>query len=560
MPMLTNHLLPWLSYFRLDTVAATEHQIVITLTANQGATPCPLCGQSSRAIHSSYHRTVADLAWAQTSVRLSITTRRFFCRNRVCDRRIFTERFPATVAPSARRSGRLAAEQRQLVLELGGAVSARISTRQGMPVSPRTMVRLAKRTPHLAAPTPRMLGVDDFAFRKGQTYGTLLVDLERHQPIDMLPDRSAASLATWLKQHPGVAVITRDRGAEYIEGATQGAPQAMQVADRFHLLQNLREATQRVLEGQSSALAQAAQPDVAESAALPASPVPDVPASPPPPIVTTRAEQARQQRRANRLDRYHAIQALHTQGYGIRAIARQLSLSRKTVRRMVVASSFPERGSRRSRPSKLDTHADYLHAQLRLGHDNAFALWQTIRDQHGYTGSRALVSGWVARHRQESHPHAQTPKNRRGRPPATTIHPPVQRRTSARQAAWLLIQPPDDLEPDDRQLLNRLIAASEALQIAYPLVQEFRRIVRERHPDALDSWIQRATASGIAALRSFAAGLQRDYAAVRAALSTPLSNGQVEGQINRLKYLKRAGYGRASFELLRLRVLTPSGV
>ncbi len=400
--MLTNLLLPWLAAFRLDTITTTDTHIDLELTATQTEARCPLCGQCSRAIHSRYDRTIADLPWATTPVRLSVHVRKFFCRNAACARTVFTERLPTLVAPSARRTRRLATEQGQLALDHGGEAAVRTATRQGMPVSARTVLRLARRMPAFGHPTPKILGVDDFAFRKGQTYGTLLVDLERHQPIDMLGDRSADTLAAWLHQHPGVEIITRDRAPEYANGATRGAPQAIQVADRFHLVSNLRETMQRLLERQQAALRRAIVTPPVEPAELP-----DAPAAPAPSASAsctdtgtaeppTRAEHERQRRRNRRIARYTEIHALHEQGHGIRAIARHLDISRQTVRRSLRADQFLEQGDRPTRPSKLDPHIAYLREQLTAGNDNALALWRDLRDHHGYSGSRTLVSTWVA--------------------------------------------------------------------------------------------------------------------------------------------------------------------
>jgi transposase len=531
--MLTNLLLPWLAAFRLDTITTTDTRIDLELTATQAEARCPLCGQGSRAIHSHYDRTIADLPWANTPVRLSIHVRKFFCRNAACARTVFTERLPALAAPSARRTQRLATEQGQLALDHGGEAAVRTATRQGMPLSARTVLRLARRMPAFGHPTPKILGVDDFAFRKGQTYGTLLVDLERHQPIDMLGDRSADTLATWLEQHPGVEIITRDRAPEYANGATRGAPQAIQVADRFHLASNLRETLQRLLERHQAALRNAAvtPPVEPEPPATPGVAVPSVSASTTDTPLTeprTRQERDRQRRRSRRLDRYAQIRALHDQGHGIRAIARQLDVSRQTVRRSVRADQFPEQGDRPARPSTLDPHITYLHQQLAAGNDNALALWRDLRDHHGYTGSRTTVSSWVAQQRQHYPANRTRCARRSGRPPtAAGASPRPARMLSARQASWLLVRRPDELEPDDRAIVERLCQLSPDIQIAYPLAQEFRRIVRERHSDALTGWIGRAEASGLAELQSFAAGIRRDQAAVSAALALPFSNERV---------------------------------
>lgn len=562
--MLTNLLLPWLSAVRLDSISATEHRIDLELTAIQAEADCPLCGQGSRAIHSRYDRTIADLPWANTSVRLSVHVRKFFCRNAACSRAVFTERLPALVAPSARRTQRLGTEQRHIALDQGGEAGARTATRQGMPVSPRTLLRLARRVPVLSHPQPKIVGVDDFAFRKGQTYGTLLVDLERHQPIELLGDRSAETLATWLKAHPSVEIITRDRALDYANGATAGAPHAIQVADRFHLLANLRETMQRLLEREQAALRSAVAPPATKTIDPPALPSAAAPQTTTPAHSIseseprTRQQRERQHRRSRRLARYTEIRALHNQGLGIRAIARQLDLSRQTVRRNLHADQFPEMGQRSPSPSKLDPHLPYLREQLAAGNDNALALWRELRDHYGYAGSRTLVSIWVAQHRHLVPADRQRDAPRRGRPPTAPRHDARPTRTrSARQVSWLLVRPPNELEPDDGAIVERLCRLSPDLDRAYPLAQEFMRIVRERHIDALESWLCRADASGLAELRSFAAGIRRDQAAVSAALSLPFSNAQVEGQINRLKYIKRSGYGRAKLDLLRQRVLAP---
>ena len=397
-----------------------DDTIRLTLTASALAAACPRCAQPSTAIHSHYQRTVADLPWASAVVRLRLHVRKFFCRNRACLQAIFTERLPQLLAPFARRTRRLHAEQRQLGLTLGGEAGARTARRQGMPTSPDTLLRFVRQAPAADRPTPTVLGLDDFAVRKGRTYGTILVDLEAHVPVDLLEDRTAASVEGWLQQHPGVAYLSRDRSPEYADGATRGAPQAVQIADRFHLIQNVRELLQRLLERHQAALqAAAATPDPPDAAAAvrdaaepPANAshddveaaLPGTGAAQPSraPVAACPMNQCAQRRAASRerrLARFTAVRELHAAGLGMRAIARQLGLARETVQQFVRADAFPERATRRAAARKLDPYLPYLEQQLAAGADNATQLWRDLRAQHGFTGSHALVAAWVARHR-----------------------------------------------------------------------------------------------------------------------------------------------------------------
>ena len=260
-------------------------------------------------------------------------------------------------------------------------------------------------------------------------------------------------------------------------------------------------------------------------------------------------------RRAERLTRYETVKALHAQGVSRREIARRVGMGRNTVRCWVEADQFPERGTRRRSGSKLDPFVPYLEQQLAAGHDNGMQLWREIRDNQHYAGPRALLSHWVAHHRYLCPPVASRPK-RRGRPPAKALtSAPAKRTLSARQAAWLLMRQPTDLDSNEQEVVDRLCQTVKDIQVGYGLAQEFNQIVRGRQADAFPDWLKRAEASGISEVKSFVAGLRRDYEAVLGALRLPFSTGQVEGQINRLKTIKRSAYGRAKHDLLRQRVL-----
>lgn len=549
--MQIDRLLPGSAQLHLTHVLITEAAVTLTVTSTQPNAACPVCAGVSTRMHSRYHRTLADRPWAGIPVYLHIQVRKFFCPNPHCQRRIFAERVPTIARAWARRTVRLADDQRHLALDHGGEAGARTVAQLGMPTSPDTLLRLVRGTSIVAVACPRVLGVDDFAFRKGRTYGTVLVDLEQHQPIDLLPDRTADTLEQWLYAHPGVEVISRDRAGAYAEGATRGAPQAIQVADRFHLVHNLREALQRVLDRQQSALKAASTPPAVPS---PPDPLPATNGSGAPAAAPTRVEQDQAVRRARRHARYDAVRALANEGLGIRAIAREVHLSRDTIRRFLAAGTFPERARPRPQPSILDAYIPYMRTRWLAGCDNGMQLWREI-DAQGYTGSRALVARWVAQQRGVLPTAPGRVATRRGRRPAPPRPQPSVRPISARRAAWLLVRCPTELTDAEQGTLRRLLDASSAAASAYPLAQAFGLMVRERRGAALDEWLHAAAASGVPELHSFVAGVRRDLAAVRAGLTLDVSQGQVEGQVNRLKLIKRSMYGRANFDLLRQRVL-----
>jgi hypothetical protein len=362
-------LLPGPTRLRLATLTTTDEQIILDLIATQTAAHCPTCGFESSRIHSHYQRTVADLPWASLPVQLHLHVRRFLCGNAACPRVTFAEPLPEVVARSARRTIRLADTQRDLALDVGGELGARIAQRQRMPLSPDTLLRLARRASLPSRSTPHALGVDEWAYRKGQDYKTILVDLDTHRPIDLLPEYTAAAFAAWLQAHPGVEIIARDRAGTFADGATQGAPDAIQVADRFHLMKNLREALEPILDRLTTArqaaadmLADAAHddtPTLAPSVVETEPPPPPDPALPLPASGIPRPpylEHLQQQLRAKRKQRYDQVVALHEGGKGVRTIARELHMNRQTVRRFLLAESFPERAPRPAVPSKLDSY------------------------------------------------------------------------------------------------------------------------------------------------------------------------------------------------------------
>jgi transposase len=516
----------------VDQLLPTPDRFLVIARSSSASAVCPSCGGVSTHGHSSYSRRLADLPWQGRLVELHVCVRRFRCANFHCRRRIFAERLAIT-QPKARRTLRLREIQQQVGLALGGEPGSRLAGQLAMPVSGDTLLRLIRSwTPAPAVP-PRSIGVDDWAWRRGHRYGTIICDLERRRVIDLLPDCTDATLACWLRQHgKSVAVVSRDRAGAYAEGIRTGAPQAVQVADRWHLMVNASEALRRVLDQHSRELREAARFGMPQDGT---------------PLAATRkhravtqSERQRAERHEQRQVRYEEIARLHREGVPIRRITSRLGVARNTVRRWLRAG---EAVIYRRAPgaSVLDRYRGYVERRWAEGCRNSAQLWRELRDQ-GFEGGYDIVRRWAIRRRA-----LDTASTDQERPL------PSWRVPSSRRAARLLTAPAETLTQTDRQFVDTLTGLSPEIRIAADAVNEFARILRERDAAAFEAWL---TAAQTTALRGFVAGIRGDIAAVRAALSRPWSNGPVEGQVNRLKMLKRQMYGRAKFDLLRNRVLS----
>ncbi|MDQ3854960.1 MAG: ISL3 family transposase [Chloroflexota bacterium] len=503
-------------------------EVVLEAEGLAAAARCPDCGVESQVVHDRYRRRPCELPWRGRRVRLALTVRRFRCGNRTCGRATFAEDLGPTVERRARRTTEATALLRTVVRIAGGEAGARLATAYGLPVSGDTLLRLLRREELGPQETPRVLGVDDFALRRGKRYGTLLLNLETHRPVDLLEERTAEALAQWLREHPGVEVVARDRAEASAEGARLGAPEAVQVADRFHLSQNASAALVELLRGRRRRL------EIQAELSAPVPPAGALPALSP-------RKQMQAHRRAARIQRWETVRARHAAGESLRGIARDLGINRQTVRRLLETPEPPRNLIQRPRPGgltspSLQPYVSFLQDRWQQGCTNVSQLFREIGAQ-GYTGSRSLLyqalQAW--------------------RPPRSPARD--KRRSRRLSVRWLCLCPPEQLDPREHQALEGLLAEDPELAQGYDLLQRFRALLAARDTGALEAWLQDAQTSHLPPFVGFANGILADRAAVNAALTTPWSTGPVEGQIHRVKLIKRQGYGRAHFDLLRRRVL-----
>ena len=453
--------------YEIERVVTSSKEILVQARSRRRTAECPRCGKPSSRVHSRYLRRLWEQPCAGRRVRLILTLQRFRCVNTDCRRCTFVEPLEGLAQRHAQRTIAQGQALQAVGLALGGMAGALLARRLGLAAaSPSTLLRQIRRVALPVDQAPRVVGLDDWAWRRGKRYGSIVVDLERGQPVDLLADYSVEALAAWLLEHPQVRVVVRDRAPTGIGAARQGAPQAVQVADRFHLLKNLTDQLAAGFERHPPRRPRA------------------------PPAQDSAGAQRAQQPKTSKEHCYHQMQQLRAAGWSIRAIASQVDTTRSTVHRWL-AHGCPQ-------------------------------------------------ADWVRKVHRHTHPG----------PPGSTEPLP-----GSRQAAFLFVRLPDALPQRQREQLSQLLESRPELEPLYQLAQRFVRLLTEHDVTALVPWLQEAKRCAWSQVRELARGLWRDLAAVQAALTLPYSNGPVEGQITRLKLLKRQAYGRASVDLLRRRLL-----
>ncbi|MFT9480558.1 ISL3 family transposase [Streptomyces sp. Mo3] len=490
----------------IEDVADEGERIVVRAQTPQEAAVCPVCGASSRRVHGYHWRTVADVPADGRRVVVRVRVRRLVCPTRGC-RQTFREQMPGVLERYQRRTARLTRQVKAVVKELAGRAGSRLLVILAAGLSRHTALRALLRISLPTGRTPRVIGVDDFALRRRHRYATVVIDAETHERIDVLPDRTADTLEAWLREHPGVEVVCRDGSATYAEAIRRALPDAVQVADRWHLWHNLCEAALSEVKAHSTCWAA----------------VLDAPLYEGPRAQTT-------------LERWHQIHGLLEKGVGLLECARRLQLALNTVKRYARADR-PERVLRvpKYRASLVDPYREHL--RKRRTEDPAVPvshLFEEIKPL-GFTGCLNLQQKYI----------------NQGRADAERSH------ISPRRLARMILTRPDNLKAEQRDLLARITAACPEMTQLAAVVCGYAELLTPcaENADGLSRWIVQVRAADLPHLRAFTRGLERDRDAVVAALTLPYSNGPTEGVNTKTKRIARQMHGRAGFTLLRHRIL-----
>ncbi|MDA7716901.1 ISL3 family transposase [bacterium] len=512
--------------FEIVSVIREYDYVHIYLESKQKYCFCPKCNAASTKLHSYYSRTFKDLPMFGNKSTIFLRSRKLYCLNDNCQARIFTERFSEHFFPYKRSTSRLEKAALDLVIEAGGKPSERIAKILGFPISDTTLLRLIEKTKVPLQNTPRVLGVDDWAFKKRDRYGTVLVNLENRKIIDLLPDRKASTLSNWLAKHPEVEIISRDRYGKYIQGATQGAPNAIQVTDRWHLLKNLKEAIAKIMYREYNRLSRI--PDPIKSSKLKEL-NPSLPKNKP---IDTKSKQ-----------RFLEVKRMQKEGCSIRAIARNLNMHRQTVKKYFGLDELPRKVYKER--NVIAYHFKYIKSRMEQEPDILLTtLWKELKER-GYTGAYSTLSEALLYYGIRIGKKAKQknlPKNK------LYFFKPSK-------TAFLFLKDENKLSEMQQNLIQKLCVKSEELATTLTLTRIFKRMMKEKEEGNLDNWIESAIDSNVKEIQSFAMGLKSDYKAVKNAIALSWSNGPVEGNVNKLKTIKRQMYGRGSFQLLKKRLI-----
>lgn len=524
-----------LPFCYINQILKVDNLIQILGSVKRSQVKCPTCDIFTTKIHGYYWRKLMDLPISQFRVDLHLKVCRYRCQNKSCSRKTFTHQVENLFERYQRATSRLTTTLFHIAQAVGGLPGSRLAFKLGIPRSGSTLLRIIRKAPDPLPSPIRVLGIDDWAIRKGQTYGTILVNLERRQVVDLLSSRTPSDVSCWLKAHQTIQFVSRDRSAEYKQGIDLGAPQATQIADRWHLHKNLSGITEKALiEAYLKLKKQIKNSNSLQDHSLREK----FPRGKPDEL---RIESNRQ----DRMKQYELIKFLKAKGLSTRRIAKILSISRGLATKYVDADQFPERNSTATKPSKLDPYIPYLKKRTQTENLSSKKLWQEIKDL-GYPLGPSQVRKWIRGRQVQSKLAIQSLAH----PISSNFYALPKRRELMR----LISMQKDKMELSETHILNRVILIPE-IGLIYRLHTQFSKILRDGEAKQVESWLNDCDTSDIPAFERFATSIKKDLSAVKSAIESPWSNGQTEGQVNRLKMIKRQMYGRAKIDLLRKRLI-----
>lgn len=537
----------FLPRFRIDKIEHNNTSINIFASIKSKRSQCPGCGSFSTSVHDSYTRKLADLSAFQNSTTILLRTRKFKCKDSTCDRKVFSEQTPHTMRYS-RRTARASSLLDTLSIELTGKLGSLLSKQLMLSVSTSTVTRIAMKQKLPEIIQPMVLGVDDWAFRKGVSYGTILIDMETSRPIELLASRESADLKEWLKKYPNVKIVTRDRASSYSSAINEVCPDAIQVADRFHLLMNLSDAldiyfksvqpgiklliknkTEEIIKMSASGKLSEDKEDL-DSASIAATPEIE-------PINTDQ-----------RIDTFNKVKELQAEGISARRISKVVGISRNTVRSYILQESLSPRNS--SRATNIASFTKLILVRLNT---TGYKIKDIIDEilLLGFDGGRTQAYSNINTLKSECKINI---------PSFTEIQqstiPFIKPLSSRKLAKYIEVCIKDITDPDERNYMETLLDNTPELRIVRKLVKIFKTMIK-RGSGNIRRWIDfiKRSKRKLSGLKTFANGLLYDIKAVENGIRLPWSNGAVEGHVNRIKSIKRQMYGRAGFELLRRKVI-----
>lgn len=514
--------------FDVVNVIKNDCSFVVTAHSKINCSLCPRCNVASNKLHSYYWRNVMDLSMLNSQTRIRLKARKFYCKNTACDKKIFSEQFIAHFRRYKRITTRVENKLLEIAQQSGGNGGEKLCQLMNIPVSSSTLIRFIHHHPVKEISAPRILGIDDWAYTKRLNYGTILVDLEKRKVIDLLPDRETETVEKWLKAHPGVEIITRDRFSNFANGVKQASDSIVQIADRWHLLCNLTEVIKKMLVRNNHYLKETREDEIRKDVDD------DI-------LLQEAYKKAQFEDRSLFHKKFTEAKRLISLGYSNVQIRRILSIDRRTIIKWRNLDEVPRR--RKAVKTNIAQYEDQV-IQILLENPgiSIYQIWLTIKGR-GYNGGQVTAYKQIGRIKGRKHKYIPKQASTFWQPSTTSL---------------LICKKPEQLTAREREMIRCLCRRSREIKKVVQLARGFRKIMKNKDGGALESWIKRAMASEIKEIKGFAKGMLGDLEAIQNAMSLPWSNGQVEGQVNKLKTIKRQMYGRASFSLLRKRLIYES--